>query len=371
MIGRGIEVGVIRGIPVRVHYSWTFIVALLTLSYSYGAGRTFPYLGLPARLMLGLMASLLLFGSVLAHELSHALVALRHRVGIRGITLFVFGGAAEMIEEPPNAGAELQIAIAGPLMSLGLGAAFGGLYLLGLGRLPLPFVELASWLAIWNLALVAFNLVPGFPLDGGRVLRAALWGIWGKLSPATRVAAGVGSFFGVMVIGLGLVWIFAYGNLIGGLWFILIGFFLRNAAGNSYQQLLLRRALEGVRARDLMTPGFATARPGMTLAEVVDEVVLPKGVSEVPVVEDGRLVGVLRLPDIRGRDKSDWDRVTAAEAMHRDAVRQAVRPDEEAIRVVALLGTEDHLLPVVEDGLLVGVVTRADLTRRLQLGLEA
>ena len=368
MIGRTLEVVTVRGIPVRVHYSWTIIVLLLTLSLAHGFGRSFPYLGLPSRLSLGLSASLLLFASVLAHELSHAVVALRKGVGIRGITLFIFGGAAEMVEEPPDAGAELRIAIAGPLMSLGLGALFGGLYLLGLGRVPLPFVELFSWLALANVMLVAFNLIPGFPLDGGRVLRATLWGIWGKLSPATRVAAGVGSFFGVTVIALGFIWIFAYGNVVGGLWFILIGFFLRSAAGNSYQQLVLRRALEGVRARDLMTPGFATAHPEMTLAEVVEEVALPKGVSEIPVVDAGRLVGMLRLPDIRGRDKADWHRVTAAEAMRPDAVQGAIRPDEDAIRVIALLGPDAHLLPVVEDGLFLGVVTRADLLRRLQLG---
>lgn len=371
MTARGFSLGNVLGIPVRVHVSWAVIVVLFTFALAVGFGRSLPYLALSSRLALGLTASLLLFGSVLAHELSHAVVALRHGVGIRGITLFIFGGAAEMVDEPPDAAAELRIAIAGPLMSLGLGIGFGLLYRLGLGIVPVPFVELVSWLSLANFMLVAFNLIPGFPLDGGRVLRAVLWGVWGKLAPATRVAAGLGSLFGVSVIALGIAWILSVGNLIGGLWLVLIGFFLRTAAGASHQQLALRRALEGVSARDLMTPGVATARPGTSLAEIVDDLVLPQGISEIPVVENGHLVGMLCIPDIRARAEEEWGGLTAADVMARDAVGQAIAPDEEAIRVLVRLGGEDRLLPVVEDGLFLGVVTRAEVMRHLQLRLES
>ena len=165
MIGRGVLLGAIFGIPIRVDYSWVVIAFLMTMSFAVGFGQTYPYLGLPARLSLGLASCLLLFGSVLAHELSHAVIALRHDVGIRGITLFIFGGAAEMVEEPKGAGAEFRIAIAGPLMSLLLAACFFALYRVVLGSIPLPFVDVMEVLARMNLLLVVFNVVPGFPLD--------------------------------------------------------------------------------------------------------------------------------------------------------------------------------------------------------------
>jgi Zn-dependent protease len=369
MTGRGLRLGTILGIPIAIHYSWLFIVALLTASRAIALGQSFPYLGVPARLSLGLAASFLLFGSVLAHELSHAVVAIRHRVGIRSITLFVFGGAAEMLDEPATARAELEIAVAGPAMSLALGLSFGGIHYATFGSWPPPLVELSSFLAATNLALVVFNLVPGFPLDGGRVLRAALWGIWGSLSPATRVAARVGSFFGGFIILLGMFWVFSE-NLIGGLWFVLIGLFLRNAARASQQQLQLRRALEGVRVRDLIGRQAASVPPGMTIAEVVESVVLPTGESEIPVVDEGRLVGMLRLTDIRARERSRWPFLTASDLMDRDALADAVAPDDEALKVLGLLGAEDRVLPVVESGELFGVVTRGDVLRRLQIRME-
>jgi Zn-dependent protease/predicted transcriptional regulator len=368
MIGRGFRLGTILGIPIAIHYSWLFIVALLTASRAVVLGESFPYLGAPARLSLGLAASVLLFGSVLAHELSHAVVAIRHRVGIRSITLFFFGGAAEMIDEPSTARAELEIAVAGPAMSLALGLSFGGMHTAAFGSLPPPFVELLSFLAVSNLALVVFNLVPGFPLDGGRVLRAALWGIWGSLSPATRVAAAVGSFFGGFIILIGIVWIFN-GTLMGIL-YVFLGLFLRNAAQMSQHQLHLRRALEGVRVRDLISREAASVPPGMGIAEVVESVVLPSGESEIPVVDGGRLVGMLRISDIRARERSMWPFLTASDLMNRDSVADAVAPDEDALKVLALLGAEDRVLPVVEGGELVGVVTRRDVLRRLQIRME-
>lgn len=371
MIGRGAQIGTLFGIPIRIDYSWLFIVFLLTASLAVGMGQSFPYLGFAARVSLGLSASLLLFGSVLAHELSHAVIALRNHVEIRGIVLFIFGGAAEMIDEPKTAGAELRIAIAGPLMSLFLALAFGGLYYACLGILPLPFVEMMSLLARMNLILVAFNLVPGFPLDGGRVLRAALWGVWGTPGAATRVASAVGSFFGMLVIVLGVLWIFLYDNFIGGLWFVLIGFFLRNAAKGSYQHLLLRRALEGLKVKDLMSLDAVAVAPGARLREVVDDVILPRGIAEVPVVSDDRLVGMLRLSEIRERSRDSWSSLTAADVMSVDAIGGAVHPTEDAFRLLARMGERDHRLPVVsEDGRFLGVVTRDELMRRLRLRLE-
>ncbi len=370
MFGRGFLLGTVFGVPIRIDYSWIVIAALLTLSLSAVFGQNYPYLGPASRILLGASGALLLFASVLAHELSHAVVALRNDVGIRGITLFIFGGAAEMADEPSTARAELKIAIAGPAMSLFLALVFGGLHYAGLGVLPLPLVYLADRLQWMNLLLVAFNLVPGFPLDGGRVLRALLWGIWGNLAPATRAASQVGSLFGALLVALGLLSALVYGNVIGGVWFVLIGLFLRNAAGISYQQLVIRRALEGVRARDVMARDVAVVPPEMSLEDVVERVIYPKGVSEVPVVASGRFAGTLRLTTLRARERSSWRLLTAGDLMSRDAVDEAVSPDDDALKVLALLGSEDRMLPVVEGGALVGVVTRGDLLRRLQIRLE-
>jgi Zn-dependent protease/predicted transcriptional regulator len=370
VFGRGFLLGTVLGVPIRIDYSWILIAVLLTVSLSIVFGQEYPYLGETSRVLLGASGSLLLFGSVLAHELSHAVMALRNRVAIRGITLFIFGGAAEMADEPETARAELEIALAGPAMSLALALLFAGLHHAGLGLLPLPLVDLAERLQWMNLLLVAFNLVPGFPLDGGRVLRALLWGIWGGLSPATRAAARVGSLFGAFLVILGLASAFLYGNFLGGIWFVLIGLFLRNAAGISSQQLVLRTAFEGVRARDVMAREVAIVPPEMSIEEVVESVIYPRGVSEVPVVDSGRFVGMLRLSTIRGRDRSMWRHLTVSDLMSRDAVDESVPPDEEALKVVGRLGSEDRMLAVVEEGRLVGVVTRRDLLRRLQIRME-
>ncbi len=169
---------------------------------------------------------------------------------------------------------------------------------------------------------------------------------------------------------LGLVSVVFYGNVLGGVWFVLIGLFLRNAAGISYQQVFVRRALEGVRVRDVMVREVAAIPPEMTLEEVVEKVIYPRGVSEIPVAENGRFAGMLRLATIRSRERSSWGRLTAFDLMSRDAVDEAVSPDEDALKVLSLLGAEDRMLAVVEEGVLVGVVTRRDLLRRLQIRLE-
>jgi Zn-dependent protease/CBS domain-containing protein len=370
LTGRGILVGTAFGIPLRVDYSWFLILFLLTALLSGSLGQSFPYLGLPARVSLALSASLLLFGSVLAHELSHALVAVRNGVGIRGITLFVFGGAAEMLEEPRTPGAELRIALAGPLMSLFLALAFVFVYWAALGSAPLPLVAMALQLSQMNLLLVACNVVPGFPLDGGRVLRAALWGIWGNPVAATRVAAALGSFFGGFVILLGLIWIFLLGNPIGGLWFLLIGFFLRRAAGGAFQQILVQRALEGVTARDVMNRDVPFVAPHMSLLAAVEDVILPRGVSEIAVVDEGRFLGVLGLARIRERDRSTWPGLTVRDLVSLADAPDAVAPDADAFSLLVRLSAEDRLLPVVEGEELLGVITRDDLVRRLQVRLD-
>jgi len=241
---------------------------------------------------------------------------------------------------------------------------------MGLGLLPPPIMDVMLRLAIGNVVLVAFNIVPGLPLDGGRVLRAALWGIWGQLAPATRVASAVGSFFGALVMFLGLMFVFVFDNLIGGVWFFLIGMFLRYAARSSYRQMLLRQALEGVTASDLMTSDVPCVPPGMTLEAVVDEVILPRGVVEVPVVDQGLLIGMLSFQSFRAKGPAALERLTASDVMERDFLEQTIGPDEDAFKVLARLGSDDQRLAVVSGGVLAGIVSREDALRRLSLILE-
>lgn len=372
-MGSGITLVKILGFPVRIHWSWIVVVLLATFGFASYFEQELPALGLPSAVSLGLTASLLLFGCVLAHELSHAVVARRRGVAINGITLFIFGGAAEMVEEPKRARDELLIAIAGPLMSLFLGFAFGAVRGAGL-ELP-PVAALAALLSRLNFMLVAFNIVPGFPLDGGRVLRALLWGIWGRLPAATRVAAGAGSFFGTFLVLLGLLWIFTINP--SGLWFVLIGFFLRMAAQSSVQQLQLKRALADVTAGELMTQDAPRVSGTASLHEVVHDVMVPLGIAAIAVVEAEEFLGMLRLEHIQARERGSWSFVTARDVMEPLEGNPSVHPDDGAMKVLALLrngeggeGDRDYTLPVVSDRKLVGIVSREDVLRRLQMRLS-
>ena len=370
MIGRSFRVASIFGIPIKVDVSWVVILFLLTATFAVNFSREHPSLGWPTWLSMGFALAGLLFGSVLAHELSHALIALREGISIRGITLFIFGGAAEMVDEPPHARAELKVALAGPVMSIALAIGFGGLYSIGLGWFPPAILGVVGHLAFMNGVLAAFNLVPGFPLDGGRVLRAVLWGIWGDLRFATRTASALGSAFGVLIILLGLVYILRYENLIGAVWYLFIGLFLRSAARASYQQILLRDLLKGVKAGDVMSREVVAVSPEATLAEIVDGVVLPTGLANLPVVEGTRLVGHLGLAEIRSIDRSRWGAVRAREVMRIDDLPPAVSIEDDATRLLSLAARDDVLIPVLDGDRFVGVVTRPDLMRRIKLMME-
>ncbi len=370
MIGRSFRVATIFGIPIKVDLSWLVIVVLLTATLGVTFSRDHPALGWPTWIVMGLASAMLLFGSVLAHELSHAVVALREGIAMRGITLFFFGGAAEMLDEPPSAKAELKVAVAGPAMSVALAVGFGSLYSLGLGWFDESVLGVVKYLALMNAILVVFNLVPGFPLDGGRVLRALLWGIWGNLRYATRTASIVGSGFGVLIMLLGLVYVLPFGNLIGGIWYLFIGLFLRNAARASYQQMLVKDVLKGVRAADLMNRHVLSVSPEATLEEIVDGVVLPSGTTNLPVLENNRLVGLLGLREIQAVERSRWNQVRAREVMRQDVFRQVVSPEDDATRLLSMVVSDDTLIPVMDGETLVGIVTRADLMKRLKLRME-
>jgi Zn-dependent protease/predicted transcriptional regulator len=260
----------------------------------------------------GLVAALLLFVSVFLHELSHSIVARAHGLPVSAITLHVFGGVSELGREPESPGVEFRIAIVGPLSSLVLaGLAFAGAALVGARP---TLAAILGYLAVVNVAVGVFNLVPGFPLDGGRVLRAILWRSKGNLQWATRIASRAGSTFGLVLIGLGIVRGLT-GEFLGGLWFVLIGLFLRQAAEGSYQQLVVQRALAPLRVRDVMTRDVIQVSPDAPLAQVVDDHFWRHHVTSFPVVDAGRVVGILSVHRLGDIPREQWPATVVREVM--------------------------------------------------------
>jgi len=383
--------GRIFGIQIAV--DWSLLIIFLLVSFSLSAGA-FPSWHPDWSPLLcwvtGLAAAVLFFASVLAHELSHALVGRARGVGFHRITLFVFGGVAHMEGEPPDWRAEFFMAIVGPLTSLVLGVLFTGLAGLFVDLSTLqptdPAAALASagpvptlllWLGPINILLGLFNLVPGFPLDGGRVLRAVAWGLTGNLRKATRWASRAGQAFAWILMGSGLammlglhVPVFGTG-LVGGLWLAFIGWFLNNAAVASYRQLALREALSSIPVRRLMQTQLATAPPDMTISELVDGHMMASGQRAFPVVRDDRLLGLACLSDLGKRERGTWHEATVADVMTGAADLETVGPEEDASSALEKLARREFdQLPVVVDGRLLGLLRRQDLLKWLSLHPE-
>jgi Zn-dependent protease len=290
-------VGTIGGIAIRVHYTWIFAVLLIAWSLALGdfasssQGR-----GAGTDWLLALIAALLLFGSVLVHELGHSLVARARGLRVEDITLFIFGGISSIAQEAASAWDEFVVAVVGPLISLALAGVF---WAVGQVVPPESAVSLvARYLAMANLLLGLFNIVPGFPLDGGRVLRGILWGATGDMVGATRLASYVGQAIAFVLIGWGVVSALS-GDLLGGFWIAFIGWFLNSGAEGSRRQVDVRRALDGVPVTSVMDPSPATAGPGLSVRDFVQEYALRRGQRALPVVEAGQLVGIVSITDAR------------------------------------------------------------------------
>ncbi|MBI2879811.1 MAG: site-2 protease family protein [Candidatus Rokubacteria bacterium] len=301
------------GIPVRVHASWLVIFGLLAWSLSVGYfPHVLPDLPLVAHWANGFLAALLLFVSVLLHELSHSVAALRYGIPVSGITLHIFGGVSQLEREPDRPGVEVVVAVVGPLTSFAIAAVLA--LALRLLDPPAAAAAIMRYLVIVNAVVGVFNLVPGFPLDGGRLLRAALWKLKGNLHWATRMASRAGSAFAFLLMGLGVLRALA-GEFLGGLWFVVIGLFLHQAAAGSYQQLLLRRALGPLAVRDVMTREVIHVPPDLTVARVVEEFFWPHHVSSFPVLDGGRVVGILSLHQLRQVPRERWETTRVRELM--------------------------------------------------------
>lgn len=364
----GFRLGSIFGLEVRIDFSWFIIFFLILWTFIAGVyPATVPELSTTTHVAMGVVATLLFFASLLAHEISHSLVARAKDVPVEGITLFVFGGMAHTRMEAESPGDEFTIAGVGPLSSLVIAAAFG---LLAWGGSALGWPEwvtvVAAHLAYINTALALFNLVPGFPLDGGRLFRAAVWRFTGDLRKATRWATAGGKAVGYILIGVGLLQVFA-GGLVGGLWLVFIGWFVRKAAEASFIQHLLTESLEGVRARDVMTEEPETVDSETTVEEFVGRDILQRRPRAYPVMQGGRAVGLVTLDRIKKVPKEERSRTTLAKIMTPLEEEMVVRPDEEMSEVVQRLGQipEGRVL-VTRNGALEGIITRSDLRRWLE-----
>jgi Zn-dependent protease len=369
-----IRLGRIWGIPIGLDWSWFPIFALVTWSLAANFfPREYPSLSTGAVWALAALTALLFFGSVLFHELAHAWVALRNGIGVKEITLHLFGGVAYLEHEPRSAGAEFRIAIAGPLSSLFLAGVCGALFLLDRGVSALAAPTL--WLARINLMLALFNLIPGFPLDGGRVLRAIVWRLGNDAARATRVATFTGQIvaFGFMAVG---IYTLLNGAVFNGLWLVFIGWFLQNAAAAHRAQLTLEERLRGVTVGQVMTHGYPRV-PGYTpLDQLVDEQVLAGGRRFFIVAEsEDRPRGFVSITDLRAIPREAWRRTTVAETMVPWSRVTRFDPDTDLLTALRTLeAAQVTQAPVVADAdsddRPIGTLSREDVVRYLRLRQE-
>jgi Zn-dependent protease/predicted transcriptional regulator len=362
----------IRGIPIRIHFTWLIIFGLMswTLASGYFPQR-YPDLPVAAYWLKAIIAALFLFGSILVHELMHAITAQKLQVPITGITLFALGGVAEMQGDPPSPGAEFKIAIVGPLASFVLAGVFWLLWQAldgegGGGTLA----AVALYLVTLNLVVAIFNLLPAFPLDGGRVLRSIIWGITHSVKRATYWAARVGRGFAYLLILLGGVALFA-GAGFQGVWMVLIGLFLLQGAQAGYTHVLVQEALASVAVRDIMVREVVTVPPSSSVTEVVNRYFLVHGYGGFPVVENGRVLGVVSLTELKQVPAEDRDRVSVREVMMPLEARLTLAPEDD-VAVALQRMTQEGLarLVVMERGRMVGLLTKTGLSRFLQTRLE-
>jgi len=364
----------VLGIEVGIDFSWFLIFILVTWTLASGYfPMTWRGWSSSSTWLLAGLTSLLFFASVLAHELGHSVVAIATGVPVRSITLFLFGGVAQITREPRQALDEFLIAIAGPAVSFVLGLSFGFLWLAGrlLDLRSLQAVGL--WLALMNFGLVAFNLIPGFPLDGGRVFRSLVWAVTNNLARATRVAARIGQGVAFFLVFIG-IWLAFIGQWQNGLWIVLIGWFLQNAAMSSYQQVALREVLQGHKAREVMTRDWPRVSRDLSLDRLVDEVILPSGRRCLPVVDEGRAWGIVTLHHVKNVPKERWPVTTVGAVMTPFAQVKRIHPDDDLYEVLERMTAEDvNQMPVVEDGRLLGLVARdavlSFIRARVELGI--
>lgn len=387
--GRGFRLGSLAGIEIKVDWSLLIIFFLVATSLGLGAfPQWHPDWGPALTWTVALSAAVLFFASVLAHELAHALVGRVGGVKVNRITLFIFGGMAHMKKEARSPQVELGMGIAGPIASLVIGvvATTAGLLLWnmpqdvdtlstsGLGQTMSPVATLLLWLGPINMLLALFNMVPGFPLDGGRVLRALLWWTTGDRVRATRWAAGAGTLVGFTLIATGVamalgvrVPLFGTG-LVAGLWLVLIGWFLNAAARTSVQQLLLQESLQEVEVADVMRSRLDSVAPGTRVEDLVEHHLMNSDQRCFPVLDGETITGLVCLQDVRRTERQKWESKTVDQIMTRVENLVTISPTEHATEALSRLAEHEvDQIPVVEGGKLRGLIRRQDIMRWLSL----
>jgi Zn-dependent protease/CBS domain-containing protein len=364
-MGSSVRLGRIAGIEFGVNWSWLVVFALIVWTLASAIfPSTNPGLSKGTHIAMAIVAAFLFFASILLHEFGHALQARREGIEIDGITLWLFGGVARCKGSFRSAGAEFRVAIAGPLVSLALGALFVGIALIP--GIPSAVDGVVSWLGYINLTLLVFNLIPAPPLDGGRVLHSALWRRRGDFVWATRVAANVGRGFGYLLIAGGIA-MFIFQSSFSGAWLAFLGWFLLNAATSEARYLLTQQALNGLRVRDVMTPNPVVVTPDTTLGEFMDNVMISQRHTTYPVVEDGKPVGLLPFRCVANVPRGEWDVRRVRDCLISLDKVPLLREDEDAVDAVAELtqSAGGHGL-VVSNGGLAGIISTSDLTRALE-----
>ena len=368
-MGSAFNLGKVFGIPFRLHYSWFIVFILITVSLSwYYFPVSYPDWTQLAYWVIGLISSVLFFASVVAHELAHSLVARVNGIPVKSITLFVFGGIAQITKEATRASAELKMAVAGPACSLALGMLFGLLWLLSRG-ISEPVVAMAFWLAQVNVVLAVFNLLPGFPLDGGRVFRSIMWRVTGNYKLSTRVATQVGRGVGYLFIVGGVLMMFR--AWFSGLWLVFIGWFLAKTASASYQQSQWREALRGVNASQVMVPDCPLIPSDFTISRLVEEYVFTKGCSLFLITDEEGVKGILTLNDIKAVAQQNWEGTLVGEIMTPVERVKVTHPDQDALSILEEMDENDiNQMAVVNEGRVIGLITRDNLMRFLRIHSE-
>lgn len=370
---RGLKLFSVKGINIKLDPSWIVIFLLISWSLAQGVfPRDYKGLSTVTYWIMGGSTAIILFISILLHELGHSLVGIRHGMRIRGITLFIFGGVAELEDEPSSPKIELLMALAGPIVSILLAGLFYAFELLGLeSNFPIPLVATAHYLWIVNLAIVVFNLVPGFPLDGGRVLRAIIWHFSKSVNKATKITSSIGSLFGMALIALG-IFVLLQGGVISGIWYALIGFFLMQAAKLSYQRLTVETTLHKLRVKDLMSSDPISVTPDLSIHSFVKNYCLKYRHHGFPVVEGEELVGFLSLDIVTQIPQEEWDKHIVQEIMRKDFAIVGIGPNEPAdLALRQMTSNQLGRLIVFEEKKVLGILSLRDLSDFLQLESEA
>ncbi|MBW2982238.1 site-2 protease family protein [Candidatus Woesearchaeota archaeon] len=361
---KSVRLGKILGIDIELHYTWFLIFALLAWALSAGFfPHYYPDLTKTEYWIIGSAASILLFVSVLLHELTHSFVALRNRISVKKITLFFFGGVAQISDENITPSKEFKMAIAGPLMSLLLAAVF---YLVTRYSAYLYISAIAFYLTRLNLILAIFNLVPGYPLDGGRALRAFLWGYYKDIKKATKYAASGGKIFGIILATVGILGMFLG---LGTIWFVLIGIFIYFLAGMGYEQVVIKDVLSKIKVKQVMVKDFISVKPSTTIAKLFSNYFLRYSQDVFPVVEKNRLLGIVTAESINMVPKRKWMTITAEHIL--TPLKAAAKEDDNAYKTLMRMSSQKiGLLPIIKNKRLKGIVSIPSLLRCVRLKVE-